>query len=107
MRTLLGYAGLPAALAALAVASAAGASPSNWAAHEIRAVTAAGVLGSSPATFDAEAPLTERALADAIAATNTLQAPPPSVAPVPKPVAIYSTIPSGATLAAAVTWQVA
>jgi cell wall-associated NlpC family hydrolase len=96
-----------AAAAGLAVASAAGASPSNWAAPEIKAVTALGVLGSSPATFDAQAALTERALADAISATGRAQTPPPSPASKPQPVAIYSTVPAGVTLAGSVTWQVA
>src|SRR5438445_4813908 len=95
------------AVAALAVASAAGASPSNWAAPQIKAVTAVGVLGSSPATFDGRAPLTEGALAGAIAATDKAQTPPPSPASKPQPVAIYSTVPAGATLGGSLTWQVA
>ena len=38
----------------------------NWAAPQIRAVTKAGVLGTSPTTFAPQAPLTQAALADAI-----------------------------------------
>src|SRR5581483_246811 len=47
-------------------ACAAGAATRNWAAPEIRAVTQAGVLGKSPATFAPQAQLTQRALAAAI-----------------------------------------
>ena len=63
------------ALAALtlACATAALAGAGNWAAPQIRAVTKEGVLGSSPANFAPQAPLTQAALADAIRATDDLQ----------------------------------
>ena len=56
---------------ALAVGASRASSPAprapasgNWAAPQIRAVTKAGVLGTSPATFAPQAPLTQAALAD-------------------------------------------
>ncbi|HEY8647142.1 MAG TPA: NlpC/P60 family protein [Gaiellaceae bacterium] len=77
----------------------AGAGGRNWAALEIRAVTQVGVLGSSPATFAPQSPLTQRALATAIAAADGIQHPPPSVAPKPGPLAILSTLPADAVVA--------
>ena len=83
----------------LAWTVAAGADGRNWAAPEIRAVTQAGVLGSSPATFAPQSPLTERALASAIAAADALQHPPAPAAPKPAPLAILSTLPPNAVVA--------
>src|SRR5207253_520803 len=62
--------------AALLCAQAASPSPASWASSEIARVTDAGVLGHSAATFRPQAPLTERALATAIAATDKLLHPP-------------------------------
>jgi cell wall-associated NlpC family hydrolase len=83
----------------LAWSAGAGAGGRNWAAPEIKAVTQAGVLGSSPATFAPQSPLTQRALAAAITAADGIQHPPPSVAPQPGPLAILSTLPAGAVVA--------
>jgi cell wall-associated NlpC family hydrolase len=83
----------------LASTAAAGAGGRNWAAPEIKAVTQAGVLGSSPATFAPQSPLTQRALATAIAAADGIQHPPPTVAPKPGPLAILSTLPADAVVA--------
>src|SRR3954471_23548996 len=60
-------------LTTLACATAALAGGGNWAAPQIRIVTEHGVLGSSPATFSPQAPLSQAALADAIRATDALQ----------------------------------
>jgi cell wall-associated NlpC family hydrolase len=89
---------------AATVGAAAGAP--DWAAPEIRAVTHAGVLGSSPATFAPQAPLTERALASAIAAVDGIQHAPAPAAPKPAPLAILSTLPAGATVGGAVHVEV-
>ncbi len=105
---------LAAALALLAFAPAAPASPASWASAEIARVTSAGVLGSSPAGFQQQAPLTEQALAAAIAATDKVlhppqppvPPPPPPPPPVPPPVQVLSSIPDGATIAGTVTWQI-
>jgi cell wall-associated NlpC family hydrolase len=83
----------------LAWTAGAGAGGRSWAAPEIRAVTQAGVLGSSPATFAPQSPLTQRALAAAITAADGIQHPPPSVAPSPGPLAILSTLPADAVVA--------
>ncbi len=64
------------ALLAAVLAAPASASSNSWAAPQIRIVTQAGVLGSSPSAFAPAAPLTESALADALAATDALQHPP-------------------------------
>jgi cell wall-associated NlpC family hydrolase len=83
------------------VAWTAGAAAGNgsWAAAQIRAVTQAGVLGSSPGTFAPQSPLTERALAGAITAADGIQHPAPTVAPKPGPLAILSTLPADAVVA--------
>jgi cell wall-associated NlpC family hydrolase len=89
------------ALAALALAAAlpaVAAAPPDWAAREIRSVTAKGVLGTSPATFRPQDALTQGALAQAIAAVDKLVTPP---AP---PVTIVSTVPAGATIGGEVRW---
>jgi cell wall-associated NlpC family hydrolase len=93
------FASLIALSSLLAWSPGAGADGRNWAAPEIKAVTLAGVLGSSPATFSPQAPLTQRALATAIAAADGIQHPPPSVAPKPGPLAILSTLPADAVVA--------
>jgi cell wall-associated NlpC family hydrolase len=61
-------------------ACAAAAAPANWAAPQIQAVTQAGILGTSTASFKPQSPLTQSQLAAAIAVTDALQhpaAPPP------------------------------
>src|SRR5207237_1825263 len=76
-------------VATLVVAAAAAAAPagrSSWAAAEIARVTSVGVLGDSAASFRPQDPLTERALAAAIAATDRLLNPPAPPAPPPAPV---------------------
>jgi cell wall-associated NlpC family hydrolase len=93
------FASLIALTSLLAWSAGAGAGGRNWAAPEIKAVTQAGVLGSSPTTFAPQAPLTQRALATAIAAADGIQHPPPSVAPKPGPLAILSTLPADAVVA--------
>jgi cell wall-associated NlpC family hydrolase len=93
----------------LATAAGADAGQKSWAARQIRAVTQAGVLGTSPATFHASAPLTQLELASAIAATAKLQAPPPAP-PTPTPTApeieIDSSIGNGAVVAGIVAWEI-
>ncbi len=98
-RRRLAFTSLLALSSLLAGTAGAVAGSRNWAAPEIKAVTQAGVLGSSPATFAPSSPLTERALASAIAAADLIQHPPPSVAPKPGPLAILSTLPAGAVVA--------
>ena len=71
----------------------------DWAAPEIRAVTQAGVLGSSPATFSPAAPLTQRALAAAVEAADGVQHPAAPAAPKRAPLTISSTVPAGAVVA--------
>ena len=84
--------GLLAAALCGVFACVASASTQNWAAPQIRAVTQAGVLGTSPSTFAPQSPLTERALADAIKATDALQHPPtPPSPPPPAPAVTLST----------------
>jgi cell wall-associated NlpC family hydrolase len=83
----------------LAWTTGAGAGGRNWAAPQIRAVTQAGVLGSSPGTFAPQSPLTQRALAGAITAADGIQHPAPTVAPKPGPLAILSTLPADAVVA--------
>jgi cell wall-associated NlpC family hydrolase len=82
------------AVAALAAAFActAGAADRNWAGPEIRTVTQAGVLGHSAATFAPQSPLTQAALAQAIAATDAIQHPPLPPAPAPQPLTLLSTV---------------
>jgi cell wall-associated NlpC family hydrolase len=84
----------------------AGAGGRDWAAPEIRAVTEAGVLGSSPATFAPQSPLTQRALASAIAAADGIQHPPAAPAPKPAPPTILSTLPANAVVAGTVHLEV-
>ncbi len=93
-----------AAAGSLAVAADAG--NGSWAAPQIRVVTQAGVLGSSPATFAPEAPLTQRALATAVAAANALQS--QATAPVAKPVplSVRSSMPANAVVAGTVPIEI-
>ena len=93
---------LAAALAAVFACTAAGAGR-DWAAPEIRAVTQAGVLGSSPATFAPQSALTQSALAAAIRATDALQHPP---APAPAPLTLVSSVAPGATVAGDVALEI-
>ena len=78
----------------------------DWAAPEIRAVTQAGVLGRSPATFAPDAPLTERALAAAIDTADGIQHPPAPAAAAPGPLAVLSTVPAGAVVAGSMQLEV-
>jgi cell wall-associated NlpC family hydrolase len=78
----------------------------SWAAPEIDAVTHAGVLASSAAGFRPQAPLTERALQQAIAATDAVQHPPLPPPPAPVPLSLLSTVGPDAVVAGAVTWEV-
>jgi len=93
------------AAAALTLAVQAAGSRSNWAAPEIRAVTQAGVLGTSPATFRPDAPLTQGALADAISTTDTVQH---RTVPVPPaaPLVILSTVADGVVVGGLVDWEI-
>jgi cell wall-associated NlpC family hydrolase len=108
---------LLAALVLAPLAAGAHTQPRSWASSEIGAVTHAGILGSSPATFAPQAPLTERALQAAIAASDRLlhppapPTPPPPPAPTPAPAPtppqqVLSTIGDGATLSGTVAWVV-
>ena len=99
--------------ASLAVASAcawtvagAGAGGRDWAGPEIRAVTQAGVLGRSAATFGPDAPLTQGALAGAIAATDAVQHPPTAPAAKPAPLTVLSTLPANAVVTGTVDFAV-
>ena len=91
MAVLVRTSTLLAALAAV-FACAAGATGRNWAAPQIKAVTQAGVLGSSPSTFAPQAPLTQSALAAALQTADKLQHTPAPAPPPPPPVTILSTI---------------
>src|SRR2546430_13945876 len=84
------------ALLCAALACAASAANENWAAVQIRAVTQIGVLGSSVSSFAPQSPLTQGALATAVAAVDTLQHP---AAPKPEPPALTSTVGPDATIA--------
>ena len=100
------------ALAGLALAcalapSAAATTARSWAAPEIRTVTQQGILGSSPAAFAPNAPLTERALAAAVKATDAVQHPPVPPAPPPTPVAITATVGPDAVVGGDVSVEIA
>ncbi|HEY2328128.1 MAG TPA: NlpC/P60 family protein [Gaiellaceae bacterium] len=99
---------LAAAVVTLAAAPSTFAASRSWAAPEIRAVTRAGVLGHSPATFRPTGPLTQAALAGAIGTTNAIQHPPlpQDVAPAPAAVELDSTLGENATVGGVVAWQV-
>ena len=102
---LLSRIGLVAALAAVFACSA-GAVSGNWAAPEIKAVTQAGVLGTSAATFAPTAALTQSALAQAVKATDALQHPPAPPAPAPTPVTVLSTVGPGAVIGGQVPFEI-
>lgn len=96
---------LVAALAGV-FACPAGASGQNWAAPQIRTVTQAGVLGTSPATFAPQAPLTEAALARAVHATDALQHPPLPPPPALSPLTILATVGSDAVVGGTVPLEI-
>jgi len=87
-----------AALAVAPSALAAGNAAKSWAAPEIKQVTAAHVLGTSPSTFRPTAALTQSALATAIKTTNAIQHPPVPPPPAPAPIEVTSTIGPDATI---------
>ena len=84
-------------------ACTAGAATSNWAAPQIRAVTQAGILGRSPATFAPQSALTQGQLAKAIAVTDALQHPPAPPQPAPAPLVLTSTVAPDAVVAGQIT----
>jgi cell wall-associated NlpC family hydrolase len=86
------------ALLALAAAGSAGAGGRNWAGPQIRAVTQAGVLGTSPATFAPQEALTQAQLEKAVAATDGIQHPPAPPAPKPAALQVLSSLPPGAVV---------
>jgi cell wall-associated NlpC family hydrolase len=96
---------LAAALAAC-FACAASAADRNWAGPQIRAVTQAGVLGRSPAAFAPQSPLTQSALAQAIAATDAIQHPPLPATPSPPLVSLLSTIAPDAVVSGVVHLEI-
>ncbi len=104
-RSMLFFALAVSALAG-ALTCTAGAAESNWAAPQIRAVTRAGVLGTSPTTFAPQAPLTQAALAGALRTTDGLQHPSLPAPPPPGPVAILSTVGADATVAGTVPLEI-
>ena len=87
-------------------ACAAAASGSNWAGPQIHTVTKAGVLGTSPATFAPEKPLTEAALSAAVRATDALQHPPLPPPPALEPITILSTVGPGAVVVGLVPLEI-
>jgi cell wall-associated NlpC family hydrolase len=87
---------LPTVAAALAAPAAAG--DASWAAPQISAVTQAGILGSSPATFRPQASLTQGQLAAAVKTAAAVQAPAAPPAPKPQRVVVTSTLGTGAIL---------
>jgi len=92
--------------AALATApSALPASGGSWASAEIQAVTQSGIFPSSAADFRPQAPLSQQALAAAIAATNTIQHP-PTTQPAPTAPEVVSTIADGSTIGGVAPWEV-
>src|SRR5579884_3386764 len=86
-----------------AFAAASGAAADNWAAPQIRAVTQAGVLGTSVSGFAPQSPLTQGQLEAAIGATNALQHPP---APAQTPVTLSTTVGPGAVVAGTIAVDV-
>src|SRR4051794_11211914 len=81
---------------ALAFASSAAAStakPTSWAAPQIQAVTAAGLMGAKTvATFRANDPLTAQELENLVFDLKLRLAPPPVVTPVPPVVPTVPTV---------------
>jgi cell wall-associated NlpC family hydrolase len=84
------------ALLAGVLACTAGAANDNWAMPQIRVVTKVGVLGTSATTFAPQAPLTQGALASAVATVDALQHP---AAPRPPPPTLTTTVGPDATIA--------
>jgi cell wall-associated NlpC family hydrolase len=93
------------ALAAVFACAAAGAGR-DWAAPQIRAVTQAGVLGSSPATFAPQSALTQSALAGAIHATDAVQHVAAPAAPQQAPLALLSSVAPGAVVGGQVALEI-
>jgi cell wall-associated NlpC family hydrolase len=85
------------------LACSASATTRNWAAPQIEAVTKAGVLGTSPATFAPTSPLTQRALESAVKATDAIQHPPVPPPPPPTPVTLATTVGPDAVIGGDVT----
>jgi cell wall-associated NlpC family hydrolase len=100
---MLRRAALVAVLGCAFAAAAAGAPSRNWAAPQIRAVTQARILGTSPSSFAPQSLLTQAQLESAVAATNTLQHPP---APPPAPLSLTSSVPPDAVVAGTVTIEI-
>ncbi len=98
--TILRRAILAAALCG-ALACTASASTGNWAAPQIRQVTKAGVLGQTGTPFEPQAPLTQGALATAVAAADQIQFPAASTsaAAKPAPIVVTSTVGPDAVIA--------
>ena len=88
------------------LACTAGAAERNWAAPQIRAVTKAGVLGTSPTAFAPQAPLTQAALADALRTTDSLQHPSQTPPPPASPVTILSTVGADTTVGGTVPLEI-
>jgi cell wall-associated NlpC family hydrolase len=95
--------GAVAAAACGVFACAATAATGNWAMPQIKAVTAAGVLGRSVGAFAPNAVLTQSQLEAAIKATNAVQHPP---APPPAPVSLTSTVGPDAVIGGSVTVEI-
>jgi cell wall-associated NlpC family hydrolase len=95
---------LLAALAGVLTCTAA-AGGASWAAPQIRLVTKAGVLGSSPATFAPQSALTQSALAAAVKATAAHLAPVTAPALTPQTVTLSSTVGPDATIAGVATLE--
>lgn len=95
-----------ATLLACAAAAFAAAGRGSWAAPQIGAVTKAGVLGSPSSNFNPDAPLTQRALAAAIAAANATQHPPTPPPPPATAPELVSSLAPDATVGGTVAWQV-
>jgi cell wall-associated NlpC family hydrolase len=94
------------AVLAGSLACAATAAGDNWAAPQIKAVTEAGVLGRSAATFAPQQSLTQSALAAAIKATDAIQHPPVAPQPAPAPVTLTTTVAPNAVIAGVATVEV-
>jgi NlpC/P60 family protein/Big-like domain-containing protein len=84
------------ALVSGVLACTAGAANDNWAMPQIRVVTKVGVLGTSATTFAPQSPLTQGALASAVATVDALQHP---ASPKPAPPTITTTVGPDATIA--------
>jgi cell wall-associated NlpC family hydrolase len=98
------------ALPAIAVLLAAPAAAGNrdWAAPQILQVTQAGILGTSPASFRPQSPLTQAQLEAAVSATAAAQAPAPATTPPqPRRVVVTSTVGNGAVVAGTMHLEIA